>query len=145
MSKSQIYLSQCIEAASKSQMCFTLGAVLVKGGKIISTGYNHRRTHYDGGELNNQGPRKVCQGLPHQFPPRVYHFYTDHESQPMSMHAEMHAIYKCTGLTPSFKTQVQACQRRHTPLKQRQSRKLFKRQPVARALSLSMSHRHVCA
>lgn len=122
MSKSQIYLSQCIEAASKSQMCFTLGAVLVKGGKIISTGYNHRRTHYDGGELNNQGPRK-----------------------PMSMHAEMHAIYQCTGLTPSFKTQVQACQRRHTPLKQRQSRKLSKRQPVARALSLSMSHRHVCA
>lgn len=43
MNKSQFYLQQCSDAASKSPMCFTLGAVLVKGGKIISTGYNHHR------------------------------------------------------------------------------------------------------
>ena len=61
MSKSQYYyLSQCADAASKSPMIFTLGAVMVKGGKIISSGFNHRRTHYDGGELNVvHGPRKV--------------------------------------------------------------------------------------
>lgn len=59
MNKSQYYLSQCAEAASKSPMCFTLGAVMVKGGKVISTGYNHHRPHYDGGELGTHGLRKV--------------------------------------------------------------------------------------
>lgn len=39
------------------------------------------------------------------------------------MHAEMHAIYNVTGLTPSFKTQVQALERpsaREKPAKPRQ-------------------------
>ncbi|KIM24527.1 hypothetical protein M408DRAFT_232496 [Serendipita vermifera MAFF 305830] len=69
MSKHQFYLSKCEDAASKSTMCFTLGAVLVKGGKIISSGYNHYRTHYDGDDSKNRG------------------------GKPLSMHAEMHAIY----------------------------------------------------
>ncbi|GJE88972.1 CMP/dCMP-type deaminase domain-containing protein [Phanerochaete sordida] len=103
MNKSQYYLSQCVEAASKSSMCFTLGAVMVKGGKVISSGHNHHRPHYDGGELGTQGLRK-----------------------PVSMHAEMHAIYNCTGMSPSFKTQVQAMERPATCQKQRQSRKLSK-------------------
>ena len=34
---------------------------MVKGGKIISTGYNHHRPHYDGGELGTHGLRKVCK------------------------------------------------------------------------------------
>lgn len=59
MNKSQFYLSQCIESASKSPMLFKLGAVMVKGGKVISTGHNHHRPHYDGGELGTQGLRKV--------------------------------------------------------------------------------------
>ena len=59
MNKTQFYLSQCAEAASKSPMCFTLGAVMVKGGKIISSGYNHHRPHYDGAEVRTQGHRKV--------------------------------------------------------------------------------------
>ncbi|TFY80390.1 hypothetical protein EWM64_g3622, partial [Hericium alpestre] len=33
MNKTEFYLSQCADAASKSPMAFTLGAVLVKGGK----------------------------------------------------------------------------------------------------------------
>ncbi|KAH9922247.1 uncharacterized protein B0H18DRAFT_1212716 [Fomitopsis serialis] len=84
MNKTQFYLSQCAEAASKSPMCFTLGAVMVKGGKIISSGYNHHRPHYDGAEVHTQGHRK-----------------------PVSMHAEMHAIFNLTGMSPSFKKQVQ--------------------------------------
>lgn len=90
MSKSQFYLSkvvhyiigevriifmmtqQCEDAASKSPMCFTLGAVLVKGGKIIATGHNHYRTHYDGDDS------KLRNG------------------KPLSMHAEMHAIFNAT-------------------------------------------------
>ena len=59
MNKTQFYLSQCADAATKSPMIFTLGAVLVKGGKVISTGYNHHRTHYDGLELCTHGARKV--------------------------------------------------------------------------------------
>ncbi|CCA72233.1 hypothetical protein PIIN_06167 [Serendipita indica DSM 11827] len=62
-------------------MCFTLGAVLVKGGKIISSGYNHYRTHYDGDDSKARG------------------------GKPLSMHAEMHAIYNAVGAAPSFKTQ----------------------------------------
>ncbi|KAG8736879.1 hypothetical protein FRC10_008792 [Ceratobasidium sp. 414] len=46
--KSQYYLNQCIQAAEKSTMSFTLGAILVKGGKVIAHGYNHQRTNYDG-------------------------------------------------------------------------------------------------
>ncbi|KAI0830324.1 hypothetical protein BC628DRAFT_1313925 [Trametes gibbosa] len=89
MNKTQFYLSQCAEAASKSPMCFTLGAVMVKGGKVISSGYNHHRPHYDGAELRTHGHRK-----------------------PVSMHAEMHAIFSLTGMAPSFKTQVQGMERR---------------------------------
>ncbi|KAH9943891.1 hypothetical protein B0H21DRAFT_823431 [Amylocystis lapponica] len=89
MNKTQFYLSQCGEAASKSPMCFTLGAVMVKGGKIISSGYNHHRPHYDGAEIHTHGHRK-----------------------PVSMHAEMHAIFNCTGMSPSFKKQVQGTVRR---------------------------------
>ncbi|OSC96403.1 hypothetical protein PYCCODRAFT_1379249 [Trametes coccinea BRFM310] len=89
MNKTQFYLSQCAEAASKSPMCFTLGAVMVKGGKVISSGYNHHRPHYDGSELKTHGHRK-----------------------PVSMHAEMHAIFSLTGMSPSFKTQVQGMERR---------------------------------
>jgi hypothetical protein len=65
-------------------MCFNLGAVLVKGGKIISTGYNHHRPHYDGSEIARHGHRK-----------------------PVSMHAEMHAIFNATGMSPAFKQQSQ--------------------------------------
>lgn len=82
MNKSQFYLSSCADAASKSPMSYTLGAVLVKGGKIISTGHNHHRPHYDGAEVRTRGHRK-----------------------PVSMHAEMHAIYNLTGMSPSFRKQ----------------------------------------
>ncbi|KAI0698187.1 hypothetical protein C8T65DRAFT_660991 [Cerioporus squamosus] len=58
MNKTQYYLSQCAEAASKSPMCFTLGAIMVKGGKVISSGYNHHRPHYDGAEVRTHGHRK---------------------------------------------------------------------------------------
>ncbi|QRW14040.1 deoxycytidylate deaminase (dCMP deaminase) [Ceratobasidium sp. AG-Ba] len=81
-SKSQHYLNQCIQAAEKSTMSFTLGAVLVKGGKVIAHGHNHQRTNYDGS--CKQPGRK-----------------------PISMHAEMHTISNATGLTPSFKSQLQ--------------------------------------
>ncbi|KAI0032125.1 hypothetical protein K488DRAFT_50605 [Vararia minispora EC-137] len=85
MNKTQFYLSQCADAASKSAMCFTLGAVLVKGGKIISSGYNHHRPHYDGADVRTRGHRK-----------------------PVSMHAEMHAIFTLTGMSPSFRNQQSA-------------------------------------
>ena len=35
--------------------------------------------------------------------------------QPVSMHAEMHAIFSFTGMSPSFKTQVQGMERRVSP------------------------------
>ncbi|KAI0290050.1 hypothetical protein BC826DRAFT_1187497 [Russula brevipes] len=82
MSKTQFYLSQCADAAAKSPMAFTLGAVLVKGGKVISSGYNHHRPHYDGADVRTRGHRK-----------------------PVSMHAEMHAIFNLTGMSPSFRKQ----------------------------------------
>jgi pyrimidine deaminase RibD-like protein len=91
MSKTQFYLSQCADAASKSPMCFTLGAVLVKGGKVISSGYNHHRPHYDGAEVRTRGHRK-----------------------PVSMHAEMHAIFSLTGMSPSFRKQRQGAARTGT-------------------------------
>ncbi|KAI0339138.1 hypothetical protein BDW22DRAFT_1347992 [Trametopsis cervina] len=75
MNKTQYYLSQCANAAAKSPMCFTLGAIMVKGGKVISAGHNHYRTHYDGNDLATSRHRK-----------------------PVSMHAEMHAIYAITGM-----------------------------------------------
>ncbi|OJT11310.1 hypothetical protein TRAPUB_12185 [Trametes pubescens] len=59
MNKTQFYLSQCADAASKSSMCFTLGAVMVKGGKVISSGYNHHRPHYDGSDVRTHGHRKA--------------------------------------------------------------------------------------
>ncbi|KAH9966369.1 hypothetical protein BGW80DRAFT_1230368 [Lactifluus volemus] len=89
MNKTEFYLSQCADAASKSSMCFTLGAVIVKGGKVISSGYNHHRPHYDGADVRKRGHRK-----------------------PVSMHAEMHAIFNLTGMSPSFRKQQGARGRR---------------------------------
>ncbi|KAJ7161075.1 hypothetical protein C8R46DRAFT_1106439 [Mycena filopes] len=43
MNKSQFYLSECADAASKSTMYYTLGSVIV----LISRGYNHQRPKYD--------------------------------------------------------------------------------------------------
>ncbi|KAH8802295.1 hypothetical protein DL96DRAFT_1475581 [Flagelloscypha sp. PMI_526] len=78
----QQYFDKCIEEAQKSPMSFKLGAVLVKGGKILSSGFNHTRTRYTG--------------------PSSRGFI-----QPASFHAEMHAIFTATGgISPSFKTQV---------------------------------------
>ncbi len=65
-------------------MSFTLGSIIVKGGKIISTGYNHQRTHYDELTIDTAFGR------------------------PVSMHAEMHAIFNLTGgRAPPFRQQVQ--------------------------------------
>ncbi|KAJ6463565.1 hypothetical protein C8R45DRAFT_840962 [Mycena sanguinolenta] len=79
--KSQFYLSQCTDAASKSTMYYRLGAVIVKGGKVISTGFNHQRPKYD--TPGNNG-------------------------RPVSMHAEMASIFNATrGAAPALKQQVQ--------------------------------------
>ena len=56
-----------------------LGAVLVKGGKVISSGYNYHQLHYDGTEVRTRRHRK-----------------------PVSIHVEMHAIFTFTGMLPSF-------------------------------------------
>ena len=42
---------------------------------------------------------------------RRYHLISMY-MQPVSMHAEMHAIFNLTGMSPSFKTQVQGMERR---------------------------------
>ncbi|RDB17734.1 hypothetical protein Hypma_001056 [Hypsizygus marmoreus] len=82
--KSQFYLSQCIEVAAKSPMAFTLGSVIVKGGKVVSSGYNHQRPRYDEAFFRTA-------------------------DKPVSMHAEMHAIFNTTGgRAPSTKQLVQA-------------------------------------
>ena len=116
MNKTQFYLSQCAAAASKSPMCFTLGAILVKGGKVISSGHNHHRPHYDGAEVRTHGHRKVSFRARTRL---LFHgvslplFCAD--TKPVSMHAEMHAIFSVTGMSPSFKTQVQGMERRVSP------------------------------
>ncbi|KAJ6492895.1 hypothetical protein C8R47DRAFT_1012990 [Mycena vitilis] len=88
MNKSQFYLSQCVDAASKSTMYYTLGAVIVKGGKVLSTGCNHQRPNYD----------------------------TPGSGRPVSMHAEMASIFNATrGAAPARKQQVQPRSRTATP------------------------------
>ncbi|KZT55424.1 hypothetical protein CALCODRAFT_484798 [Calocera cornea HHB12733] len=76
-------------------MAYMLGAIIVKGGKVLSHGHNHRRTHYDGSPGNET-----------------------HQTA-MSMHAEMHAIYSATGFSPAFKTQRTALVAAHEKLQQR--------------------------
>ncbi|KAJ7607487.1 hypothetical protein FB45DRAFT_690387, partial [Roridomyces roridus] len=86
MKKSQFYLSHCVEAASKSPMRYTLGSALVKGGKVISTGFNHQRPNYD-------APGSC--------------------GTPASMHAEMACIFNATrGQGPVHKQQ-QGQQQQH--------------------------------
>ncbi|KAH8809633.1 hypothetical protein DL96DRAFT_1821880 [Flagelloscypha sp. PMI_526] len=86
----QQYFDKCIEEAQKSPMSFKLGAVLVKGGKILSSGFNHTRTGYTG--------------------PSSRGFI-----QPASFHAEMHAIFTATGgISPSFKTQERLREQNNT-------------------------------
>ena len=64
-------------------MTFTLGSIIVKGGKIISTGYNHQRPRYD----------------------EAFNYRT--AAKPVSMHAEMHAISNLTGgMAPPTKWHV---------------------------------------
>lgn len=101
--KTQSYFSQATEAASRSPMNFRIGAIVVKGGKVIAGGFNHHRSvtrscsyvlqlelllhshHYDGADNNRR--------------------------KPASMHAEMHAITNACGqFTPSFSRQQQRVQ-----------------------------------
>ena len=35
------------------------GSILLKGGKIISAGYDHHRTRYDGKNVRTQGHRRL--------------------------------------------------------------------------------------
>jgi deoxycytidylate deaminase len=53
-------------------MSFTLGSIIVKGGKVISTGFNHQRPRFDDD-------------------------FSRTADKPVSMHAEMHAIFNLTG------------------------------------------------
>ncbi|KAH8825774.1 hypothetical protein DL96DRAFT_1609822 [Flagelloscypha sp. PMI_526] len=81
----QLYLNECLAQASKSPMTFKLGAVLVKGGKVVGKGYNHTNSRYSSDSK-----------------PRLRGFSTAG-----SFHAEMHAISAATGgRTPSFTTQA---------------------------------------
>lgn len=70
-------------------MGFTLGSILVKGGKVISTGYNHHRHFFDGIDIQTRG-----------------------HSQPFSIHAEMDAIRNFIGVTPSFKKHLKGTKER---------------------------------
>jgi len=42
------FVSAAIDMANKSKMVFRHGSVLVRNGKIISTGYNHSRNYIQG-------------------------------------------------------------------------------------------------
>ncbi|KAF8321612.1 hypothetical protein DL93DRAFT_2051337 [Clavulina sp. PMI_390] len=77
----KIYFSAASDAALRSDMTQKMGACVVKGGKVISSGYNHHRTHYNGNDAANRTPS--------------------------SMHAEMHAILNATAQqwTPAFSVQ----------------------------------------
>ncbi|KAG8984782.1 hypothetical protein FRB93_006313 [Tulasnella sp. JGI-2019a] len=98
MCKNQSYLNACLDAAYKSHMSYTLGAVLVKGGKILSSGYNHHSSRHNG-----------CAE-------------TTKSSLSLSIHAEMHAISNALGnhsghrdRSPADKTLVRPCPRRVLP------------------------------
>jgi hypothetical protein len=85
-------------------MSFRLGAVpLAKGGKILSSAYNHQRPHYEGTE---PGRRHGC--------PVVRVHVSLHLQAPcltcahclsQSMHAEQHATFALMGVSPSMKAQ----------------------------------------
>ncbi|KAJ7054690.1 hypothetical protein C8F01DRAFT_1259521 [Mycena amicta] len=100
MNKSQFYLSQCVEAASKSPMYYTLGSAIVKGGKVISTGYNHQRPNYDA----PGGDKRL----------------------PLSMHAEMASIFNATrGRAPALKQQDLEEEQKQQKQKQKQQAKHY--------------------
>ncbi|KAG5651909.1 hypothetical protein H0H81_006960 [Sphagnurus paluster] len=66
-------------------MVFTLGSIIVKGGKVVSSGFNHQRPHYDESFSRSAADR------------------------PVSMHAEMHAIFSVSGgQVPPSKQYLQA-------------------------------------
>lgn len=85
-------------------MTFTLGSIIVKGGKIISSGHNHQR-YVKPEILRNQ----TIWSLILYISPKYDGLFNSHtHSTPVSMHAEMHAIFNVTGgRSPSFKQQVQ--------------------------------------
>ncbi|KAJ7574018.1 hypothetical protein C8J56DRAFT_803502, partial [Mycena floridula] len=102
----------------QSPMLFNLGSIIIKGGKIVSSGYNHQRPHYDEVSVAN-----VATG------------------RPVSMHVEMHAIFNITGgRAPPMKQQVQAGSQLQSLLRQKPPRK----RPSSRAYtarSSSCEHR----
>ena len=49
--RSDSYLSLCLEQASKSTLHYRHGCIVVKGGKVIGSGYNHYRPGFNGGAL----------------------------------------------------------------------------------------------
>ena len=49
MSRSDTYLSLCLEQASLSPLHYRHGSIVVRGGKVIGKGYNDYRSGYSGG------------------------------------------------------------------------------------------------
>lgn len=100
---------------SQSPMLFSLGSIIVKGGKILSSGYNHQRTHYD-------------------------ETYTRPHGKPVSMHAEMHAIFNITGgRSPPIKQQVQA----GSPPKRQRQQGGTPKAPGSKATLSGLSQQHL--
>jgi len=82
-SKSQFYHTECINAASKSSILFTLGSVIVKGGKFVNSSFNRQRPRY--GETISMTA-----------------------ASPVSIYVEMHTIFNVSGgKAPASKRQVQ--------------------------------------
>lgn len=116
MSRSDNYLSLCLEQASLSSLHYRHGCIIVRGGKVIGKGYNDYRPGFDGGNQNNARlPSAGPFAEPDTFKPKLKKptnpsnpigtGATSLLNTPLSMHSEMMAISSALSLSAAI-----ACQ-----------------------------------
>lgn len=159
--RSDNYLSLCLEQASKSPLHYRHGCIIVRGGKIIGSGFNDNRSGFSGNALktgklaNNSLDGPALQDLKsklkrklkskHKSSPESSSTFTPYESNaagtgggpyantPLTMHSEMMAIQNALAASSASASSAMSYQKPCWKLPSDSKRKVRLRREVLEA------------
>lgn len=103
--RNDLYLSLCLEQASKSPLHYRHGCIIVRGGKVLGSGFNDFRAGFDGGALKtgqicNRKKQRQRSSATSSFVPFEATGAGTGSNTPLSMHSEMMAIQTALSASP---------------------------------------------
>lgn len=116
MNRNDNHLSLCLEQAAHSPLHYRHGAIIVRGGKVIGSGFNDHRAGFDGGALKTGQLRQASKQHGHskhkpKSKPEQHRPFVPFENltgalanTPISMHSEMMALMNALAAAPAAST-----------------------------------------